>query len=240
MHRYAYALVEEYANETDRLLEIGFGEGYGSEIVREWVDEYVGVEVDDEAVRHANDRYSHSKSTFLSYDGATLPFADSAFDIAISFQVLEHVPDPARFVREARRVVRQGGVVLVVTPNRNHRLADGERPWNRYHVREFNADELAALMRGAFDRVEVYGIHGSEEMNAIERSRVARARKLARRDPLGLRYRLPESLDTRLRVALRRRSRDDSKTPVDIGVEHMRHARDDISSSLDLLAVGRT
>ncbi|MBM2821295.1 MAG: hypothetical protein HW413_41 [Thermoleophilia bacterium] len=53
MHRFAYGVVEEYARATDRLLEIGFGEGYGSEIVRPWVGEYVGVEVDAEAVEHA-------------------------------------------------------------------------------------------------------------------------------------------------------------------------------------------
>ena len=43
-------------------------------------------------------------------------------------------------------------------------------------------------------------------MNEIERDRVARARNLARLDPLGLRYRLPESIDIKLRAALRRRS----------------------------------
>jgi hypothetical protein len=37
-------------------LEIGFGEGYGSQIVRPWVDTYVGVEVDVEAVAHAVER----------------------------------------------------------------------------------------------------------------------------------------------------------------------------------------
>ena len=204
-----------------------------------WVAEYVGVEVDEEAVRHAEDLYSHAKSSFLSYDAARLPFDDSSFDIVISFQVLEHVQDPDDFVPEARRVVRDAGVVLIVTPNRNHRLDDGERPWNRYHVREFDPDELAALMRQSFDRIEMYGIHGSQAMNDIECSRVARARKLARLDPIGLRYRLPESLDTKLRVALRRRSGNVVATPAEIGVEYMRHTRDDTASSLDLLAVGR-
>lgn len=94
-------------------------------------------------------------------------------------------------------------------------------------------------MRLSFGRVEFYGIHGSQAMTDIERSRVARARKLARLDPLGLRYRLPESVDTKLRVALRRRSGETNAAPAEIGVEHMRHTLDDTSSSLDLLAVGR-
>ena len=240
MHRHAYALVDEYAEPADSLLEVGFGEGYGSEIVRAFVREYVGVEVDPDAVAHASHRYADPRVTFLAYGGVTLPFDHGSFDVVISFQVIEHVLDPGSFLREANRVLRDGGVALIVTPNRNHRLADGERPWNRYHVREFSPAELGEAMRGVFREVELFGIHGSEAMNEIERTRVARARKLARLDPLGLRYRLPESIDTKLRQLLRRRSDDGVRAvPVDVSVAHMRHTRDDTADSLDLLAVGR-
>jgi SAM-dependent methyltransferase len=239
MHRYAYAVVKEYAGPNDRLLEIGFGEGYGSEIVRPWVVEYVGVEVDAEAVGHATSRYRHPKSTFLSYDGSTLAFVDSSFDLVISFQVIEHVRDPQKFLLEARRVAREGGAVLIVTPNRNHRLGEHERPWNRYHVREFSPHELETLMLSVFDTVEIFGIHGSAAMNEIERNRVARARRLARLDPLGLRYRLPESIDTRLRIALRRRVGGAQVVPAQIGLGYMRHDADHTATALDLLAVGR-
>jgi SAM-dependent methyltransferase len=242
MHRYAYCLVRDYARPNDRLLEVGFGEGYGSEIVRPWIGEYVGLEVDDDAVSHATERYAHPGSTFLAYDGETIPFGDGAFDLVISFQVLEHLDDADEFLAETRRVTRPGRDVLVVTPNRNHRLSDGERPWNRYHVREFSPAELERAMRGAFDAVEIVGLLGSESMNAIERARVHRARRLARLDPLGLRYRLPESIDASLRASLRRRpgARDaNATTPEDVGVEHMRRSRDDVEPSLNLLGVGR-
>jgi SAM-dependent methyltransferase len=239
LHRFAYSTVEAYARPADRLLEIGFGEGYGAPIVRGWVSEYVGVEVEPEPVGHALARYGGPGTEFLAYDGTTLPFDDDRFDLAISFQVVEHVRDPVRFLTEARRVVRPGGAVLVTTPNRNHRLEEGERPWNRYHVREFSPSELRELMDAVFDTVEIFGIHGSPRMETIERARVSKARRLARLDRFGLRYRLPESLDTRVRGAVRRRATtaavaDES----DLGVEHVRHDAD-VETSLDLLAVGR-
>ena len=34
-------------------------------------------------------------------DDAPLPFADSSFDVIVSFQVIEHVPEPARYLAEA-------------------------------------------------------------------------------------------------------------------------------------------
>jgi len=50
-------------------------------------------------------------------DGQTLPLADKALDGAFSMNVLEHVPDPARFIAEAARVLAPGGRLLIVTPN---------------------------------------------------------------------------------------------------------------------------
>ncbi|MBN3037410.1 MAG: class I SAM-dependent methyltransferase, partial [Candidatus Diapherotrites archaeon] len=46
-------------------------------------------------------------------DACALPFADNSFDAVIAFHVLEHVEDKAKAVAEARRVLKQGGVLLV-------------------------------------------------------------------------------------------------------------------------------
>lgn len=48
-------------------------------------------------------------------DADVLPFDDGSFDVVVSTQMLEHVPDPARVVSEAHRVLRPGGVLLLST-----------------------------------------------------------------------------------------------------------------------------
>jgi SAM-dependent methyltransferase len=238
MHRYAYGLVAEFARPDTRLLDVGFGEGYGSVLALPRVGTYVGVEVDHDAVAHASGTYADPRASFQHYDGVRLPFTEASFDLVTCFQVIEHVRDVEPFLREISRVTVPSGTVILVTPNRNHRLDDGEKPWNRYHVREFNPQELESIVRTVFPEVEIYGVHGSPAMDEIEKSRVARARKLARLDPFGLRYVLPESLDTRLRAAIKRRSHmlDESLLP-EIGVEHVKRTQDDVAASLDLLAV---
>jgi SAM-dependent methyltransferase len=46
-----------------------------------------------------------------------LPFDDASLDAAVSIEVVEHVEDRFAFLRELRRVVRPGGLVIVTTPN---------------------------------------------------------------------------------------------------------------------------
>ncbi|MCS7006798.1 MAG: class I SAM-dependent methyltransferase [Gaiellaceae bacterium] len=237
MHRYAYAMLADFAGRRDRVLEIGFGEGYGSAMLAGVVGEYVGIEVDRAAVEHASRVYARPGASFLHYDGSRLPFDSGSFDVVFAFQVLEHVVD-AGVLQEARRVARPDGRVLIVTPNRTHRVRDGERPWNRYHVREYSPEELEALMRSVFPSVDLYGIVGSHTMNEIERRRVQRARRLARIDRLGLRYHLPGVLDHSLRALLRRLgSASPSPEPGEVSIERVRRVTDGIEEALDLLAV---
>jgi SAM-dependent methyltransferase len=56
--------------------------------------------------------------TFVHGDATALPFPDRSFDVVTMFDLLEHVPDDAAVAREALRVVRPGGWILVSTPDR--------------------------------------------------------------------------------------------------------------------------
>jgi ubiquinone/menaquinone biosynthesis C-methylase UbiE len=53
-------------------------------------------------------------------DAQYLPFVDNAFDCVLSMHMLYHVPDRALGIREFRRVLRPGGVLLVVTNATTH------------------------------------------------------------------------------------------------------------------------
>jgi SAM-dependent methyltransferase len=197
-HRFAYSVAVEMLSSGKRVLDIGFGDGYGAELLRESGAEYVGVEVEQNAVSHAQERYEGGD--FRLYDGVSLP--SERFDLAVCFQVIEHLDEPNLLLSEISRL---GCPALFTTPNRELRLRPGERPWNRYHFDEFSSDDLNAVLSRHFRNVAVCYVRAPPELEAVELARIQRARKLAKLDVFNLRYRLPEGIDTKLRARLRSR-----------------------------------
>lgn len=90
-----------------RLLDVGCGSKPYQSLFA--VDEYVGLDIDNEATRL-------SGSADQLYDGNTFPFFDNAFDSILCNQVLEHVFNPEEFLGEVSRVLRVGGHLVLTVP----------------------------------------------------------------------------------------------------------------------------
>lgn len=73
-----------------------------------------GVEVVEERAELARARGVDVVAADLEGE---LPFADGSFDVVVSNQVIEHLADTDRFVRELRRVLKPGGYAVTSTEN---------------------------------------------------------------------------------------------------------------------------
>jgi SAM-dependent methyltransferase len=107
------------AQAGERLLEIGCGEGANLHHLRADGARRFGVDFSCEKASFA--RNATGAST-VTADGARLPFTDGCFDVVLIRDVLHHVPEPQTVLAEARRVLRPGGRILLVEPNRNSPL----------------------------------------------------------------------------------------------------------------------
>jgi ubiquinone/menaquinone biosynthesis C-methylase UbiE len=110
-------VIHEYVRAGDIMLDAGCGSG---RVFRYHFDEtqrprlIVGVDVTSEPRTNAN------IDAAARADLGALPFHDETFDIAISSHVAEHLTQPERVFAELARVIKPGGRLLILTPNRWH------------------------------------------------------------------------------------------------------------------------
>ncbi len=88
-----------------RLLDAGAGRGAYRDLLHDYVDEYIGLDV------------TASKATTAVGDAQKLPFASESFDTVFCSQVLEHVPEPWKALAEMRRVLKPGGHLILTVPH---------------------------------------------------------------------------------------------------------------------------
>lgn len=113
------------ARRADRVLDLGCGDGSFTAALAPNVAEVVGAEVAEAAVRRARRRHPALAFELVPIDGP-LTFAEGAFDLVWSTEVIEHVADTARWLSEVRRVLAPAGRLLLTTPNHGRlRLALG-------------------------------------------------------------------------------------------------------------------
>ncbi|MFN7995052.1 MAG: methyltransferase domain-containing protein [Bryobacteraceae bacterium] len=100
--------------EKGRILDVGSGTGALAFAVgeRHGQARIVGIDPSSQYVSYAGSRNPFGdRVTFEVGDAQQLHFADSSFDAAASLLVFNFIPDPAKALREVRRVTKPGGVI---------------------------------------------------------------------------------------------------------------------------------
>jgi len=113
------------------ILDAGCGSGVIIQPLLEMGDIY-GIDLGKGFAKFCQDRYGHSKNAaFLLADARHVPFRTETFDCVICSEVLEHVYDPARALKEFSRILRPSGRLVLTTPNISIRWSLLEAIWTR-------------------------------------------------------------------------------------------------------------
>ena len=108
--------IEQMPRDT-RILELGSGGGFlGAELHRSG---FTNVTLTDFTATTLASISEHAPNARLvGADGSQLPFRNGSFDIVVSSDVIEHIPEVERHISEVARVLIPGGRYLLKTPNR--------------------------------------------------------------------------------------------------------------------------
>jgi SAM-dependent methyltransferase len=145
----------------DRILDMGCGTGrHVGEASRIKRVKAVGSDISFDDVVQARKRVQDLQdwgehgggiSVFLVSDITRLPFADDFFDLVICSEVLEHIPDQHRAVRELTRVLKPGGNLVVSVPRYLPEricwaLSESYHQASNGHIRIYKKKEMIALL----------------------------------------------------------------------------------------------
>ncbi len=185
-HLAAYKFLLPFARGK-RVVDLGCGEGYGADLLATVASFVSGVDLAPEAIYHARKKYQKDNLEFLYMDIYSLSLEKGSYDLVLSMQVIEHLHDPDRFMREAIRILKPGGLCVITTPNRELLSPGSEKPVNPFHIFEFTCDQFESYLKKFFPQVEVWGLFHRGKLHWHE--------KLAAHDRYNLRFRLPKWLE---------------------------------------------
>lgn len=152
--RYKFAC--KWMRETDRVMEVGCGEGFGCHFFAQHVAHSTGLDIDAGTIERCNSRYQGSNLDYVVgdiIDPPTRPRPE--YDTVVSFEMIEHVSreDGQRMVANCAAYVKPGGMFILSTPRARE---DRSVSRQHHHVFEYDHDTFVATLSGHFQRVMVF------------------------------------------------------------------------------------
>lgn len=183
------SLFEKYLIEGEKVLDLGCGNGRYFEYLKDKKINYFGVDSSEKLIEIAKNKYP--TAYFQVADALNLPFPDNFFDKVISIATFHHIPSKEfriRFLEEAKRVLRPGGILILMVWNFKEfkkfliyfkfiilklfgsKLDFGDflEPWGKKTVRYFHyfsQKELASLAKKVNLKILEIGIIRNEKGN---------------------------------------------------------------------------
>jgi 2-polyprenyl-3-methyl-5-hydroxy-6-metoxy-1,4-benzoquinol methylase len=186
---YAYDFAIPYITGK-KVLDVGCGHGYGTLHMSKYAADITGADYSSETVADNAMRYKEITTMhFVQNEVPPLKFETASMDVITSFQFIEHLERRLEFIKEAHRVLKPGGTLLLTTPNIKRSLAR-----NPFHVHEYTFDEMKSEVASVFGSFELMGLGGNEKVTEYYAKNAAWANKILRWDIFGLHKILPASL----------------------------------------------
>ncbi len=111
MYRYIATNNNQERLYNKNLLEIGCGKGVGGLFLKKEtkLENYVGIDLSDEHIKIAKEKFNFNNSTFLQGDAENLPIGEEIFDYVLNIESSHQYPTVDKFYKEVKRVLKEDG-----------------------------------------------------------------------------------------------------------------------------------
>ena len=149
LHQLRYQIVAGFV-ANKRVLDIACGVGDGSDLLSQaGATSVTGVDLSLEAITYAQTHYSRMGLTFVQADAERFESPD-LYDIVVSFETLEHLQDPTRFLKQIHPLLNPQGYLFLSVPLGETRFLDP------YHQQIFTQKQVFDLLTQTGFTPELY------------------------------------------------------------------------------------
>lgn len=186
--RHLIAYKEAASLVSGTILEIGSGEGYGVTELAPKAKKYIAVDKYDSPI---SDKAKADNN--IEFKQMNVPplrgIEDSSIDFVVTFQVIEHIQNDEKFIKEIYRVLKPGGKMILTTPNLIMSLS--RNPW---HTREYTPQAMTDILKTAFTNIDMKGIFGNEKIMQYYNENKKSVERIKKWDILNLEKNMPRWL----------------------------------------------
>ena len=160
-HLSRYVFFSKFISKSATVLDAACGTGYGSYYIADKCGSVIGLDSSSKAINYAKTKYL-ARNSNITFEVADLEkkisINTSSADVVFSFETIEHLHDTDIFLKQCHRILKDGGILILSTPNKN--LSNGNNP---HHINELYLNEL--LTKLSRNRFLITGLYGQDMLN---------------------------------------------------------------------------
>ncbi len=151
------------------IIDFGCGDGLAYLLWKKGAKVY-GVDNSEIAIKYAIEKHKqHKTDCHFELANYETGFKENFFDFIICTDVIEHVLEPFRLLKEIKRVMKPGGYAVISTP-----IKLTEEPLDKMHVAEWFPEEFKSIMSQSFRDCKIYESHPLFWIEMLNRSFILR------------------------------------------------------------------
>jgi len=162
MYREKTNKIIEYVGEDKKVLDVGCGDGLITEKIGT-NNHIVGIDNSDKGIKLARKK-CNNVNNLIKTDALDLPFEDKKFDVVVLADVIEHIKEEKRLIKEIARVLKKRGKIIITTPLKREVIEE-------HHIREYTEEELRESLSSHFE---------VDSIEIIEEKKFSRKKKIGR------------------------------------------------------------
>lgn len=137
------SIFSSFINASDTVLDVGCGNSLFTEIKPQWDFTLFCCDIGEPVIRQRTELFPCYH--WLVSDVESIPFPNRSFDALFAGEIIEHMSSVNKTLSEWRRVLKDNGVLIMTTPNRDrlkNRINHSRRPMGEDHLNELSFDDI--------------------------------------------------------------------------------------------------